>query len=201
MDFDKLEIYLPKYLSDADQRLLFDQLKEFPENIGKIYSSNCNFDNGILQFDVVENIPFVNLPDTTIKYTKVLILSNSCDIDPKNKRNLPPTISYIPLINIELFIKLLESKDKDKTQIENIIKNITSQKTTNMLYLPKGQNLDKDSIALLDRTLNCDRDVIFKLAQSDNNKKIISLSNYGFYLFLIKLSIHFTRIQEGIHRG
>jgi hypothetical protein len=30
--------------------------------------------------------------------------------------------------------------------------------------------------------------------------KIFALTQSAFYLFLIKLSIHFTRFQEGVHR-
>ena len=32
------------------------------------------------------------------------------------------------------------------------------------------------------------------------NHRIFSLSQYGHYLFLFKLSFHFTRMQEGIDR-
>jgi hypothetical protein len=30
---------------------------------------------------------------------------------------------------------------------------------------------------------------------------LFTLSNFGFYLYLLKLSIHFTRIQEKIDRS
>ena len=35
----------------------------------------------------------------------------------------------------------------------------------------------------------------------ENHKKNATFSNYGFYMFLLKLSLHFTRIQEKVDRG
>jgi hypothetical protein len=37
--------------------------------------------------------------------------------------------------------------------------------------------------------------------ESLKQQRIFSLSNYGFYLFLFKLSIHFTRFGEAVDRG
>ena len=200
MSFEDIEKYLPKYLSDANQKNLYEQLKDFPENIDNIYSPNPTFEDGIVQSDVVDNIPFIDLPNTEIKKAKVLVLSNSCDIDPDNTRNLPPSVSYIPLISVNKFILLLEVKGKDRSKIANIIKDIKKQSITSMFYLPKGANIDEDSIALFDKTLHCKRDDFFSLAQ-ENNNKLATFTNYGFYVFLLKLSIHFTRIHEGIDRN
>jgi hypothetical protein len=32
-------------------------------------------------------------------------------------------------------------------------------------------------------------------------RRLFSLSDYGFYLFVFKLSIHLSRIREGVDRG
>ena len=34
-----------------------------------------------------------------------------------------------------------------------------------------------------------------------NSKRLFSLSDYGFYMLLFKLSVHFSRIQEKVNRG
>ncbi len=201
MNLDEIEKYLPKYLSDENQKNLYDQIKNFPDNISKIYSSSIDFTNGILQSDVVENIPFINLPSIDIKKAKVLVLSNSCDIDPENPRNLPPSISYVPLISVKKLEALLKTQGKSEIQISNIIKDIKKQTITSMFYFPKGANIEEESIALFDKTLYCKRDDFFTLAQEDNRNKLSTFTNYGFYMFLLKLSIHFTRIHEGIDRN
>ncbi|MFK5975693.1 MAG: hypothetical protein QM493_04200 [Sulfurovum sp.] len=200
MNLDDISKYLPKYLSDKNQRELFQQLKDFPDNYHKIFATITNFDNGIIQSDVVENIPFIQLPNTEIKKAKVLVLSNSCDIEPDNKRHIPPSVSYIPIISLKKLEVLLNTHNKSQEQILNIINDIKKQKITSMFYLPKGVNLDEECVALFDKTSHCKRDDFFHLAQENNRKKLISFGNYGFYIFLIKLSIHFTRIHEGIDR-
>lgn len=200
MKLEEIEKYLPKYLSPENQKELYEQLKSFPDNISKIYGSDFTFDMGILQSDIVGNIPFYNLPDTSYKTTKVMVISNSCDIDPSNDRPIPPKISYIPLISLEKFIQLLKSKSIDDNRIRGIVESIKKQEKTNMFYLPKGANIQEDSVALFENVLSIDRDYFFKEALKTNSK-IATLGNYGFYMFLLKLSIHFTRIQEAVNRG
>ena len=200
MNLDDISKYLPQYLSDENQKELFLQLKDFPNNYHNIFAPSTNFNNGIIQSDVVENIPFINLPNTEIKKAKVLVLSNSCDIEPTNKRHIPPSVSYVPIISLTKLKALFESQNKNDEQISNIINDIKKQNITSMFYLPKGANLDEDCVALFDKTLHCKRDDFFNLAKKDDRKKLVSLGNYGFYIFLIKLSIHFTRIHEGIDR-
>jgi hypothetical protein len=201
MNLDDISKYLPQYLSHENHKELFQQLKDFPNNYHKIFATLTNFDNGIIQSDVVENIPFISLPVTEIKKAKVLVLSNSCDIEPTNQRHIPPSVSYVPIISLKKLELLFKNQKKSDEQIFNIINDIKKQNITSMFYLPKGANLDEDCIALFDKTLHCNRDDFHNLAKEDNRKKLVSLGNYGFYIFLIKLSIHFTRIHEGIDRN
>jgi len=200
MNINEIEKFLPRYLSDEDQKQLFLQLKGFPKNINELYSSSVNFDNGILQADIVDNIPFVNLPNIEIKYTRVLVLSNSCDIELSNSRDISPSVSYVPVVTLKNLESLLIKSKVDGGRIKEIINNIKNQKITTMFYLPKGANLEDESVALFERTLHCNRDYFFKLAKEDDRIKIASLGNYGFYMFLLKLSIHYNRIHEGINR-
>ena len=200
MKLEDIEKYLPKYLSPEKQKELYEQLKEFPENVSKIYGSDFTFDIGILQSDIIKDIPFYNLPDINNKNTKVMVVSNSCDIDPENNRPLPPKVSYIPLISLDKFIQLLKSKDIGDERIRGIEESIKKQKTTNMFYLPKGALLEEDSIALFENVLSINRDYFFEEALK-RDSKIATLGNYGFYMFLLKLSIHFTRIQEAVDRN
>ena len=84
-----------------------------------------------------------------------------------------------------------EKSGKDKQAIANKIDAIKKQQVTNMFYLPD------DMVVLLDRTMHLDYN---KFSEAMVNK-IASLSNYGFYVFLFKLSYHFTRLREGVQRG
>ncbi|NOQ30353.1 MAG: hypothetical protein GQ570_04425 [Helicobacteraceae bacterium] len=200
MKLEDIEKYLPKYLSPENQKELYEQLKDFPNNINKIYGSNFTFDIGILQSDIVMEIPFFNLPDISSKNAKVMVVSNSCDIDPKNDRPTLPKVSYVPLISLDKFIQLLTSKGIDTERTMSIVESIKKQEKTNMFYLPKGANIQEDSIVLFENILSIDRDYFYEVALKSESK-MATLSNYGFYMFLLKLSIHFTRIQEAVDRN
>ena len=65
------------------------------------------------------------------------------------------------------------------------------------MFLPKNKNIE-DSIIFLDRILHIDcrsvnRDTL-------KEQRLFSLSDYGFYLLIFKLSVHFSRIQEKVDR-
>ena len=82
--------------------------------------------------------------------------------------------------------------------INNHIEAIKKQLITQIMFLPKGSKLQDDSIVFLDRVNNYP---LGEMSVEDvKRKKLFVLSNYGLYIFLIKLSIHFTRIQENVDR-
>lgn len=93
---------------------------------------------------------------------------------------------------------MLKSNDYKDTQIKSHLSDLRKQKITQIFYLPKGGKLFEESFVLFDKINNCENTYLNreKLPQ----QKIFTLSNYGFYLFLIKISIHFSRIREGIDR-
>ncbi len=68
-----------------------------------------------------------------------------------------------------------------------------------MLYLPIGGSLGYEAVVFLDRINHCSNKSISR--ENISESRLFMLSNYGFYLFLVKLSIHFNRIQENVDRG
>lgn len=193
---DDIKLYLPKYLSDLSQESLFYELKKFPSNDPNQYYVSFE-DKVIYQGDALKNIPFISLPDTNINYINVIVISNTCDIDLSNTRIFPAFISYCPLIDLERY-RLLLLKHSSETKVTNHLSDIKAQRITQIMYFPKGALLDKEYITFFDRTL------FLKNAYIDRNQlqnsRIFSLSNFGYYLFLLKLSIHFTRIRDGVDR-
>ena len=79
-----------------------------------------------------------------------------------------------------------------------IIGNIKEQKITSILYLPSCEALGEDKIIFMDRLQNYPSHNFIE--QHPVQDKMFTLSNFGFYLFLIKLAIHFTRIRDGVDR-
>lgn len=199
MNIDDISIYLPKYLSPDSQSSLYENLRNFPDNIDKrIYASGLD-SSIIYQGDGIKDLLIVNFSNKEIKETKSsIIISNTCDIDSSNVRFVPSQIVYAPIINLNQYrSKLLESNinpEKVNSHIEAIIQ----QRISNIFFLPCLNDDFEDSIVFLDRIYNIENDYIKR--NQLNQKRIFSLSNYGFYLFIFKLSVHFTRLHESVDR-
>jgi hypothetical protein len=203
ISFDDVRIYLPKYLSEDANKKLFTELSQFPDNIdSRLYlnPSKCD-DNSFLQGDGIIDLPCINLPDVTVKPLKVLIISNTCDIDQSNKRLFSSSVSYCPIYDLNKYHNSLKSKfgNGNRGRINQFITDIRSQKITQMFYLPRGSGLEYEAFIFFDKICSSNVDVL--PYKNIPKRRLFSLSNYGFYLLLFKLSIHFTRIRESIDRS
>ena len=199
--FEDIKKYLPQYLSDSDTKQLFSALKDFPNNIDERFYSNYNLDDNILyQGDCLKDIPAFKLPNTHSKLSQSIAISNTCDMDLNNSNERPWNTQRILFSQIILLEKLEKELCQrfPKDKVTNYINSIKKQKITNTFYLPKSKNLD-EAIVFFDYTNSFDIDFIERDGLKE--KRLVSLSNYGFYILLIKLSIHFTRIQEKVQRN
>jgi len=203
--FEEVKKYLPQYLSSTAQQELFKDLSQFPHNIDqRIYTSQLSDHENIFQGDGIQNLLYINLPSTDIGQVPGMILSNTCDIDPTNKRFMPLRMVYTPIFNLSKYEQTLikthvETGKKTIQSINSHISDIRKQYISHIFYLPKVGKLENDSIIFFDRLNNYPSDSIE--GQKLPDKRIFTLSDYGFYLFLFKLSVHFTRIRDGVSRS
>lgn len=200
MIIDELKDYLPKFLSSGSERDLFEGLKDFPNNLdSRIYTSALKHSPIIFQGDGMREMQVINLPDETIKKANSIVISNTCDIDSFNKRSFPSQIIYAPIFNLSKYYEtLLKNSKGGKSKIDEHIKAIKKQRITQIFYLPEINGVIEESLVFLDRLNNCKRDYI-----KDNNitaQRLFTLSDFGAYLFVLKLSIHFSRIQDKVDR-
>ncbi len=202
---EEIKKYLPQYLSDSATVSLFEELKQFPSNIDqRIYTERLKGKSVIFQGDGLIGLLYVNLPDTTAKPLLGMIFSNTCDIDPQNNRLFDARISFAPVFNLNkyknaLIEKYVNSKKKTIQAINSHIDDIKKQNISQIFYLPQGSGLEQDSIVFLDRINNLPSGYFSKDQILKN--RLFTLSDYGFYLFLFKLSVHFTRVRESIQRS
>ena len=131
-----------------------------------------------------------------------MIISNTCDIDPANRRLM--RMVYAPIWNLQKYERalqkdLVQTGKRNPKSVDSHIKEIQRQRISHIFYLPKGAGIENESIVFLDRLNNAPSDQ-FEL-ESVPEKRIFTLSDYGYYLFLFKLSVHFTRIREGVSRA
>jgi len=94
---------------------------------------------------------------------------------------------------------MLENNGKAPGSIDNHLEDIRRQRITQIFYLPLGSSLGYEAIVFLDRINNCDNKSISR--ENLSQRRLFVLSDYGFYLFLTKLSFHFSRVQEKIDRN
>lgn len=180
--------YLPQYLSDNAKMALSRSLDEFPEN-PKMYMSSSIFkenERKILQSDIFECEKIFNGENA-----KVMVISNSCDNSDENIRDYPVCVSFVIVLSLSKIKERLEKEIQDTQRVEDKIDAIKKQYITTMFYLP-----GYDMVAMLDRTMHLYPNEF----KGKIIKKTISLNNYGFYVFLFKLSYHFTRLREGLQR-
>ena len=126
-----------------------------------------------------------------------LVLSNSCDVDPINPRDLPARVVFAPLVKLSRYKRLLEESGIDAKRVEQKISSIKEQKTTNIFYLPAGRALAEDHIVRFDELQSMP---LSAHAESADKEKLFTLSNTGFYMLVFKLSVHFCRLHEKVNR-
>lgn len=190
--------YLPKYLSVPATESLFAELKQFPPNINqRLYTSRLREEQTVFQGDGLIGLPVVHLPHERVDKARVMVISNTCDLAPENVRWLPARIVYCPIISLNRYEQMITLSSTPVPSSH--FTDIRSQKVTSMFFLPKNEATGEDAIAMLDRANNCDLRI---LNPGDvPGQRLFTLSDFGFYLFLFKLSLHFTRIREGVARS
>lgn len=198
---DDIKLYLPQYLSEDNLVALKQQLKAFGEghDTGEYFTTRLNHEPYLFQGDGVKSVMF-DLPNTDKREDiPVLLLSNTCDMDLDNKRLNTCKIMYAPMFDLDKYIAILKKNNISNDRIQNHIKEIKNQAISQILYLPTNIILGHDSIVMFDRTISIPLNPENKTKMIDSRS--FSLSNYGFYLLLLKLSYHFTRIQEKVDRS
>jgi len=197
-NLEKFEKHLPQYLSYDARARLFDALDQFPENIDfRLYTQYLENEKIIFQGDGIKDVIFVVLPSKEYQVTNVIILSNSCDINPENRRNLAINVTYSPIVNLKKYKDLLENKGLEEEKITNHINQLKRQEISNIFYLPENPRI-QESIVFFDRINSSDTSSLYEKDLKDS--RLFTLSDYGFYLFLYKIAIHFTRIWESVER-
>lgn len=192
---EEIAVFLPKYLSPREQAGLFDEIKRLPNAIA-FYDRRRDLEADLLQGDGWRGLVAINFDSLERKSLSGVIISNSCDIDIANKRDISPNVLFAPIIRLSDFCALLERSGKSAEEIAARLDVIRSQRITSIFYLPKYDGVIDESLILLD---DIHRHPLRDFVKVDR-AKVFTLTQTAFYLFLIKLSVHFHRVNEGVHR-
>ncbi|MEN6349282.1 MAG: hypothetical protein ABFD08_07810 [Syntrophomonas sp.] len=189
---------IPYYLTKSQKEWLVKALKDFQNNQGNVNYYLHAYHDELLQGDGWTKLQMRRF-ETGEKGTILgIILSNSCDVSSENKRDLPAKITFAPLVPLDRYVKLLELRGINSDLIQAKVKSIKKQAITSLFFLPAGGDLDNDHVALLDELYSMPA----KVFESETAKsKVFTLSLFGFYLFIFKISVHFCRFGEDVARN
>jgi hypothetical protein len=191
--FEQFKVFLPKYLTPREARELFCELEKFPNNDNFYLLSHPD---ELLQADGWRGLVAIDFHTLSKKVVSGVILSNSCDINPRNQGALDSRVLFCPIIRLASYTNLLLDARRNAQQIENTLSAVRLQKVTNLFYLPPYAKVMEESIIVLDDIHGHPlRDFI-----TQDRSRLFTLNQYAFYIFVIKLSIHFTRLQENVPR-
>ena len=113
--------------------------------------------NVIFQGDGYDSLPFVNLMkiEDGCKYRSGIVLSNTCDMAPENRRLYSSSIIYAPIMDLKKYVENLQIKNIREDVIKNHVTDIRKQAITSMLFLPANSKMP-DSIVFLNRITSVD---------------------------------------------
>ncbi|TAF75975.1 MAG: hypothetical protein EAZ53_04615 [Bacteroidetes bacterium] len=205
MNFYLDDNLLPSDFTKTNKDRLREALNQFKVN----NNSDKNYTNFFssrkysyfLQGDVIRDVRFPRFDFTKRTYSKeyfdCILLSNTCDMDENNNRQIKKEILICKLILFDDYKKvLLNLKPNNFNQI---ISDIKSQQFSNIFYLPPN-SLNKDYIVFLDEIHNISIEELKMLKIDIDKNRISTLDFFGYYLFIFKLSYHFCRMPEVSHR-
>jgi len=191
---DSIKEQIPYYLTQEQKEGLVRALKDFPAKTN--YYLN-GYQDELLQGDGWTKLQMLNFESGEKASILGIILSNSCDVSPENKRDLPVKITFSPLVLLSAYVSLLERAGIDSNRIQAKVASIKEQKVTNIFFLPAGSGLKDDFIVLFDEAHTMPAKN-FELEKE--KEKVFTLSLVGFYLFVLKLSVHFCRFNDKVDR-
>lgn len=127
-----------------------------------------------------------------------IVISNTCDIDASNASMRPRKIAFVPIIKLEDYRQALVESGLKVEQITKHLSAIRQQEKTEVFYVPSSADLP-ECLIMLDDVHS--QPLQSFLNRGDTSKRLFRLNNFGFYMFLMKLSIHLTRFGEKLDRS
>ncbi len=202
-DWNKL---LPAYLSASDKTRLKTALMQFKKenHTGSISYNDFYAKYGFsyfVQTDLLAQVrtSYWDASSQTYatKFVNSIIVSNSCDISFENTRVLnEKQCLFAPLVPLDVYLENLRLKNYPEDKLTQLTVEIKSQLVTNIFYLPVGGGGSKDYVALLDQLFWFPTTELKDWLAEIDRRKLTSLNQFGFYLFILKLSFHLCRLPE-----
>ncbi len=192
---EEIAAFLPQWLSNEQKGSLFRELEKVPVGF-KFYDGTEQFRDEFLQGDGWSGFVAIDFETLQRQQVSGVIISNSCDIDPNNREDHERNILFAPLLSLARFRNCLIEGGIAVQTVDQKMDLIRQQRITDIFYLPQQPGTQEELIILLD---DIHRHPLANFLARDR-AKLFTLTQTAFYVFLIKISIHFHRVKEGVVR-
>ncbi len=203
--FDQM---LPSYLTNTAKGRIKEALEQFFDDTEQInYADFYTLEehNFLMQSDVVHSVVGIDWDVNERTYTSgfiaALLISNSCDVTIENNRTVNSKEAlFAPITLVESYLTLARENGASEEQLNTFRNTLQRQEYTNLFYLPPNPVNQKDYIVRLDKIHWVPQTELTGIISDLDNERFISLSDWGYYLYLTKLSLHTCRVPEELER-
>lgn len=199
-----IENFIPNYFNSETKDRLKTGLSDFfySSDREKNYSGFYSFEAPayLMQADILHSIRTIDWDEESQDYFPcffpAIVISNTCDITDDNIRSTNIKQALLaPFIPVEEYLKDMQVQFKTE-QIRGFYNSLKRQEHSNLFYLPSNHKNNKDYIVFLDKIYWHPVNSLAQVTKNLEQERFLSLSNWGFYLFLLKLSYHLCRLPE-----
>jgi hypothetical protein len=205
------EELLPSYLTSTEKGRLQNALNQFFKDEyhekEKVYTDFYLKDppSYLLQSDMLHSVKGIGWDEEKEEYRNgyypVILISNTCDVSDENLRGANvKQVMFAPIIPVSEYISDLEAAGYNSDQTKSFYSTLKNQNFTNLFYLPPKEPGNQDYMAFLDKIFWQPISMLKAVTSDINNNRFASLSHFGFYLFITKISFHLCRVPEEYDR-
>ncbi|NMZ70969.1 hypothetical protein SAMN05216370_3724 [Pseudomonas peli] len=194
MLMEEIQNQIPYYLTREAGEGILKELENYSEKTQIILNRGSD---GVLQGDGWRGFRLYDFNSAEVRNTRGIVISNSCDIDTENKRDLPAKITFAPLIRMKKIEEIFKNSGLDANTTEQKLRSIREQKSTSFFFIPSQIGLDDEYVIWFNDMHSMP---MSSFVESAEREKIFTLNMTGFYLLLFKISIHFCRFHENVDR-
>ncbi|HSW62014.1 MAG TPA: hypothetical protein VLH56_01640 [Dissulfurispiraceae bacterium] len=176
-------------IAEEQKADFFACLDRLPQDLDRwLYNPTILEEQSLNQGDILNNIPICFIEDDGDAYGgnfTVALMSTSCDMQPGRL----PYVLAAPVVSLE---ELTQYKNKDTAN--QFAEQIKKNKIARYFFLPALNGLG-DACIDFSQIVTISSNFMHKIKSEKPSNCVLSLSQKGYYFFLVKLMYFFARIE------